>query len=131
SKLTPSTALTAPTWRANTTPRVMGKCLTRVLTCNSGVSAEASACACSIATLTHLLPHRLLVRVDEARRFVAFCPLQKFTLAQRLTLTLPDGAEDEHVDALGVEHAAVRHVLRAVVDALHDLQPHGLLAHRR
>src|SRR5690606_11713777 len=123
SKLTPSTALTAPTWRDTATPRLMGKCLRRFLTCTSGGSAEAAGCACCIATLTHLLPRRLVVRVDEARRFVAFRQLQKFRLRHR--------ADVPRVLAPGVEPAALGHVERTGDDALDGLQPLGLLAQLR
>src|SRR5690606_4016864 len=39
-KLTPSTALTVPTWRLKSTPRVSGKCFARFSTHRSGSSAR-------------------------------------------------------------------------------------------
>src|SRR5690606_2217158 len=102
-----STALTAPTCREKMMPLVMGKCLTRFLTSNSGV--------CPWATSAHLLPHDLKVGILKARCQVATAHVHEGGL-----LDLANGLR---VLAAGVEPAALGHIEGARHHALDGLQP--------
>src|SRR5690606_9068630 len=121
-KLTPSTAFTEPIWREKMMPRVTGKCLTKSRTSSSGRSPLPAFCragSLAIAMSAHLLPHRPVVRMNEARRLVPAAQVDELRL-----LLAADVAGEL---AARVEAAALRHVEGARHHTLDGLQPLLLL----